>query len=232
MTSTPHRTTRHATHHTTHHTVHAGRGRSSIQAVTGRIAAVFGAVAVCGFLVMSVSRAAFTASTGNDNNSVSAGDEIVVSDDDAGVALFSATGVTPTTEIEKCVRVDYSGDFSSGDLMLYATPVSPAVDLGVLATYLNIDVDRIDTSAVPYAALPGDATHDCTAFNAVDVVTPADNIYSGTLAAFPSAHSDNLSAMPGVDGTYSFRFTISVVDDPAAAGESAEWNFVWETQSA
>lgn len=203
--------------------------RSSLHATTGRIAAVGTALLLVLFLVLSVSRAAFTASTENPDNSITAG-VVTLTDNDAGVALFNASDVTPSTTFEECIRVEYAGAFTSGAVMMYATPVAPATEIGDLDDFLNVEIDRIDTSAVP---MLDDATHDCTAFNTLALVPgTAENIYSDTLGNFPVDHANGVESMPGEEGIYSFRVTITVADNPSAAGAAADWNFVWETKSA
>ncbi|BAN02751.1 hypothetical protein YM304_24370 [Ilumatobacter coccineus YM16-304] len=222
--------------------------RSSLHATTGRIAAVGTALLLVLFLVLSVSRAAFTASTSNDNNSASSAAGITLTDNDAGFALFTtavdplnplasgnAADLTPATPVEQCIRVQYDGDFTSGDVMMYVTGIDAA---DTLADYLNVRVDRLATPGDPVAftETPGNQLHDCAYMNAQDPPEALpnannDNIYNGTLADFPATHADNLSSMPGSDGVYTFRITIAVQDDPEAAAKDATWNFVWETQS-
>ena len=207
--------------------------RPSVQALASRVGAVVAAGVFVTFSVMSVSRAAFTASTGNDANSARAA-AIVLSDDDDGQTLFTLTDVSPATDEERCIQVDYRGGFDSGDVKLYATPVHPATELGDLAPYLELDVDRVPSDDATFQAALASPTTDCATFDAITAAGATPTAIAiggtGTLADVPTDHASGLVAMPGSDGTYVFRFRLTVTDDPAAAGTDASWNLVWETR--
>ena len=212
--------------------------RASLQSTTGRIAAVATALLLVLFLVLSVSRAAFTASTDNNGNTVTAGG-VTLTDNDAGQVLFTIENAAPGEPDEQCIDVRYECAFDSGDVDMYVRPTDPATSLGDLAPFLNVTVDIVDLGDVPLVANP---THDCTVFNAaagigglglpLPLTGPASTIYDGALSDFASDHATGEFAFAAEQGTHAFRITVEVQNDPAAAGLSAGWDFVWETQSA
>ena len=76
-----------------------------------RTAAVMGALG-SSFIVWSASDAAFSGTTTNAGNSVTAG-VVSVSDDDAGTALFNVTGAVPGSPQTRCINVTYTGSTTS-----------------------------------------------------------------------------------------------------------------------
>lgn len=208
--------------------------RSSVQALAARAGAVVAAGVFVTFSVMSVSRAAFTASTSNDANSATTG-AVVLSDSDGGTALFTLDEVSPDTDEERCIHVDYRGGFDSGDVKLYATPVDPATEIGDLASFLELEIDRIPSNDTLFQTALAAPTTSCAVFDTLTLAgatpTPIPIGGAGTLADVPGDQATGLTAMPGTEATYLFRFRVTVADDPAAGGTEADWNFVWETTS-
>jgi|GEM_PF-2481594 len=202
--------------------------RSSLHANTGRIAAVATALFLVLFLVLSVSRAAFTASTSNDGNFVTtdANGNVTLTDNDAGAALFTLENAEPGVDTVECINVRYAGDFSSGDIKMYAQVTDQVAPNVELAGFLDVTVNRI---AVPEAAF--DAPN-CIAFDVANVAGGAENIYTGTLGDFPDDYATAPAGTTGEESVFGYQITISVQDDPNAAGARADWNFVWETQTA
>ena len=219
-----------------------GAGRTSLQSTTGRIAAVATALLLVLFLVLSVSRAAFTASTDNSGNSIEAG-TVTLTDNDNGSALFTIADASPGVETVKCIQVRYEGAFDSGDIKMYVTPAYDPIaeadypDLGVLAPYVDVKIESEDLGDVPLT----DEVVECALFEAADLLTPLDDspvVYDGTLSQFGQSYANGESA-PAPDeftadgnSTRTFKVTVSVQNDPAAAGAGAAWDFIWETQSA
>jgi hypothetical protein len=183
----------------------------------GLAAALIGLIG-SGLLVLQASNAAFSGTTSNTGNSWTAG-AVTMSDDDAGVAMFTATGLTPLSPAGvKCIKVTYLGSLAA-PVKLYAANIT-----GTLGTYLNLTIDI-------GAAAGAGAFAGCGAF------TSSSTIYSpGTVGAFSTARTNYTNGLatgwtPSSNGDYRvFRFTYSVVNDNNANGQSCTDDFTWEAQ--
>jgi len=187
-------------------------------ASTARLAAVGTALLLVVFLVLSSSRAAFTATTENTGNSVSTG-VIALADDDADTAMFDAVAdLGPGESVERCIQVDFTGSIDVEPIALYAA----GTPSGALAPYLDL--------AVEVGSATGDSFPSCATF------TPSSTLYTGTLASFASTHADYGSGLatwaPTGPSSRAFRVTVTVQDDPLAAGLATSWAFTWEARSA
>lgn len=192
--------------------MHAGVGVSKrtivgVVAVTALVVAA--AVSVS---IMQYSRAAFTATTSNSSNSWATG-SVVLSDDDAGSAMFSASNMTAGQSVVKCIAVTYSGTLTSGvNAKLYGT------SSGALASYLNLTVEQGT----------GGGFGSCTGFS-------GSQIYSGTASGFSSTYTNfgtGLTAFsPSANPeTHTYRFTITVQNDNNAQNKTATADYTWEAQ--
>src|SRR5215207_611710 len=114
--------------------------------------------------------AAFTASTADGSNSY-AGGTVTLSDNDSGVAAYALTSRSPGDSGQRCVRVTYSGSLAS-TVRLYRSAFSGGTGLDA---YVDLSVTRGTGSQT-----------DCSDFSA------AASVYSGTLAAFPTAYGSGL----------------------------------------
>jgi hypothetical protein len=182
------------------------------------LAAVATALLLVVFLVLGVSRAAFTATTANNGNAASAG-TVTLSDDDAGVAMFDAlTNLAPLDSFTRCIHVDYTGSLDPTAIVVYAT----AAPTGLLAQYLNLTVEIGPDNADPFAS--------CTSF------APTSTLFTGTLAGLATTHPNYAAGLstwnPSASDSRTFRFTLTVQDVAAASGQSANWGFTWETRSS
>lgn len=179
-----------------------------VRAVGVAAALVFVAV-----LIVNRSQAAFTATTSNNSNSFSAG-TVVLSDDDSGSTLFSASNLTPGSPVVACIQVTYSGSITPASARLYGTTT------GTLDTYLDTTIE-VGT---------GGTFADCTGF------TPSSTLFNGTLANFAATHTNwgtGLAAFAAAANptVRTFRFTVDVQSDNAAQGLSSTANFTFEAQS-
>jgi hypothetical protein len=194
------------------------RGRSlnglAIQLAAGALSFVLIAL-----LVVTSSRAAFVAQNDNIGNSVTSA-SIVLADNDSSTAMFNnVTGMIPGTPVDKCIDVTYTGTVDPTAVMLYASG-TPTLDL---APYLDLTIEIGADTPAPF--------RDCTGF------TPTATLYTGTLAAFASAktnYTNGVSAWdPSVTGEVrTFRFRLSVQDNPLAANKSTTFGFSWETRTS
>ena len=165
--------------------------------VRGPVLAVACAVLVATFLVLSVPRAAFTATTANGGNSVTAG-SVTPTDDDSGSAMFTVSNLKPGDSQQRCIVVTYSGvDADPSAVELYS---SHYTDSGDFASYLNLTVEEGT----------GGAFGNCSGF------TPDNSIESGDdLAAFDTAHTDYTTGVgvwdpASTSESKTYRFTIQL----------------------
>ncbi len=194
------------------------RRSRSLHATVGRLGAIGTALLLVTFLVMSVSRAAFTSSTDNASNSVSTG-SILLTDNDSGSSMFNATGLLPLVPVVNCIQVDYAGSLDPTAVALYAT----APPTGLLDTYLTLKIEIGPANA--------DLFGTCTSF------APTSTLYNASLESFATTHSSygtGLSTWNPAAGSEgrAFRFTVTVQDISAAAGTTTSFGFTWETRSS
>ena len=195
---------------------HGGSNNRGALALLSRLGAIGAGLLVMSLLVVTGSRAAFTANTANGANTFTAG-TVTLADDDAGSVMFSLTGMKPGDTATKCVNVTYTGSLAA-DVKLYGTVGGTG-----LADYLTTTVD-IGTGAT------GGASLDCTGF------VLGSNLSTGTLTAFGTAHTDYASGLGGFTGatnptTRSYRVTVALQDDNLAQGKTATLAFTWEAQN-
>jgi hypothetical protein len=183
-----------------------------------QVAAVALAFVVVAGLVVTSSRAAFVAQTGNLTNQVTSA-AIDLADNDSGVAMFqNVTGLMPGTNVDRCIDVTYTGTVDPLPVLLYAA----APPTGTLAPYLNLTVDIGADTADPFTG--------CSTF------VSSGSVYSGTLDGFATTHSGYAAGATtwdpaGSPETRTFRFRISVQSTPAAEGLTSTFGFSWETRT-
>ncbi len=197
-----------------------GRSLNSLAIQLSAFALSFILVAL---LVVTSSRAAFVAQNDNTTNTVTAA-AIDLGDNDSNGAMFNSTGLMPGTSVQKCIDVTYTGNIDPLLVKIYAT----APPTGTLGTYLNLTIDVGDDTT--------DAFGSCTTFGGG--VNGSTNVYTGTLAGFASDHPDYANGRSttwdptGTGQTKTFRFTVSVQDNPSAEGLTSTFGFSWETRTS
>lgn len=172
-------------------------------------------------LVWQSSYAAFSATTSNATNNWTAG-TVTLTDDDLGVAMFTATGLKPGSTGTHCIAVTSTGSLPSA-VKLYGT--NPATT-NALSASLNLTVTQ--GTGATFA--------NCTGFTPL---ASGSGVYSGTLAAFAAADtnfatgSGNWAPTGSASETRVFQFTYTL--DPAAPnstqGGTASIGFTWEAQN-
>ena len=141
---------------------------------------------------------------------------VELTDDDAGTALFTdGTVLAPGTVHSRCITVSYVGH-SASTVRLYAAGIS-----GTLAPYLDLVVELGPATSDPFGS--------CAGF------VPSAIVFTGTLADFAAAHPAYDTGVPtwdpaAADSTRSFRFSLSVRDEPAAEGATTSFGFSWEAR--
>lgn len=166
----------------------------------------------------------FRSDSAADGSTYAAG-TVAVSDNDAGEALYTLSGLEPGTVTERCIKVTYSGTLN-GEVRLYTDS-----SLGALAPYLDLTI-------TPGTQSGTQAFGSCTGF------TPdaAGALFTGTLASFGSAHSSWASGLvdadPGAgtswntDQSVVYRVGVAVRDDDAAANQSTgPHRFIFEARN-
>jgi hypothetical protein len=171
------------------------------------------------FLVVGTSRSAFSDTTENTSNTVSAGTVAIV-DDDTGSAMFTVSGMAPNDVETECITVTYNGDLTpSAAIQLYRSAANTGTGLD---QYLDMVIE-VGT---------GGAYGNCTGF------TPTSTIFTGnTLQYFSNNHLAYGSAVStawtptGAGQSRTFRFSLTLQDNNAAQGLNTTFGFTWEARS-
>ncbi len=193
---------------------------SSSRASMSRMATVLLAVMLVGLLTLSGSRAAFSDTTSNVNNSIVTG-TVTLIDDDTGLAMFSVTDMAPLDTAINCIEVEYAGSLSSLNPVVLYAGANGGGDTG-LGTYLDLTIEVGNTATF----------NDCSSFSATSTI-----VSGGTVADFAAANTDYVSGAatgwtPAATGeTQAFRITVALQDDNAAQGLVGQPTFTWEIQS-
>jgi hypothetical protein len=193
-------------------------GRSAKLVAAAVVVGLFGS----GALVWQASSAAFTATTDNAANSWQSG-KVVLSDNDSGTALFSASGLVPGNTGTNCIDVEYDGNVASTVKVYSNAPT------GTLDQYLEFDVELGSVGAT--CAAPGTWSQIFGDANAT--LTAGDD----TLDEFATAHSSFANGVAGwtpnaVNTVRAYRFTWTLVDTNSAQDLAATGvTFTWEAQN-
>lgn len=179
-------------------------------------------------MVLTTSRAAFSAQTQNTGNSVSVGDVDLV-DDDSGSAMFSVTNMAPGDSSQACIEVTYQGTIADPSAVkLYSGGFT---DSGALADEALADELDITVEVGTVGTFADCADFELEAFSTI--------FATNTLTNFDTTHSNYTNGVVGWDPastpeSRTFRFTIDLPSDAAdtAQGHSVtDLIFTWEVQS-
>lgn len=197
-----------------------GRG-SSRQARGVTVVTVILALLAVSLLLIHRSESAFSGTTGNSANLLATG-TMALSDNDSGTFLWSETALVGGSSQQRCIEVTYTGTVvPSTPVRLYGTYVDSA-DANTTA----------DSDLAPYLDTTVEVGPACAGFAASS--TP----FTGTLTAFMTANSSYASSLstgwtPSVSGEKrAFRITMTVQNNDAAQGKTAEPAFTWEVRSS
>lgn len=174
------------------------------------------ALALASTMVLQVSSAAFSGTTSNAGNSLTAG-TVALTDTDAGSAMFSITNMKPGDSVIRCIRVTYTGSLAA------SVKTYGAVTAGTLGQYLDFTVERGSGLTAP-------DHQNCTNF------VSASTIFSpGTVDSFVAAHTNyaNGAGAHAVvqNDTVDYRFTATLQDNNAAQGLNTTFTVTWEAQN-
>lgn len=175
------------------------------------------ALAVATAVVWHAAYASFTVSTPSYSLGWSTG-AVTLSDDDAGTALFTATGLEPGSAGTRCVVVTSTGNVPAV-VRLYVTGRSTTKSL---------------TSALTLSVVAGTggSAGSCNGF------TPSASVYRGTLAAFPTSYGAGVLSWPtagiasGESRTYRLTWSVPASAATTSQGGTASAAFTWEAQSS
>ena len=177
-----------------------------------RLTAVATSMLMLTVLIVTSSRAAFSDSTVNTTNTFATG-SVVITDDDLGGALFTASAMTPGVPVVECITLTYSGSLLPADIRMYG------VSGGALAPFLDTTVEIGN----------GGSFGNCAAF------VPTSTLYTGTLDNFSTVHTNWATGLPTFTATINptvqtLRFTVDVQNVPAAQNQSGTADFTFEAQ--
>ncbi|MFN8160602.1 MAG: TasA family protein [Solirubrobacterales bacterium] len=125
---------------------------------------------------------AFSSTTTNPGNNITAG-TVVISDNDAGGALYNLTNAKPGDSVSKCIKVTYTGTLDS-DVHIY-TPSS----IGSLGQYVDLTITPGSQASPSFPS--------CTGF------TPdaGGALFTGTLQNFGSTSNSYASGIVDFPGS-------------------------------
>lgn len=166
----------------------------------------------------------FTATSQNAGNEISSG-TVELADNDAGVALYNATGLRPGDSITRCIKTTYTGSLPA-PVRLYS-PSAP----GPLAQYIDLTVTQGTQASSTFPS--------CTGF------TPdaGGTIFTGTLQGFEQTRTSYASGVvtAPVGKTswskdealvYRVQATLQATAPDASQGwSSGVHSFVWEARN-
>ena len=166
---------------------------------------------------------AFSATTTNSGNNISAG-TVVLGDNDINQAMYSVSNQKPGDSFQQCIKVDYTGSLSS-TVKLYTTST-----IGSLGQYIDLQI-RTGSGSPTF---PG-----CTGFS-----PDGSDLYSGTLANFGSTYTNwnngLLDAGPGANTSWVngnsvvYRFTLTLqsgAPDTAQNTSTGSHAITWEARN-
>jgi hypothetical protein len=143
----------------------------------------------------------FSSTTTNEGNQFATG-TVVITDDDAGKALFELPFMTPSTVVERCINVANGGTSPFDQVAMTNHPE------GDLAPHIGLKVEW-GTGA------DGGPGHDCTGF------VKEGELFDERLDARDKWFQPGLS--PGQ--VRSYRFTVTLAEPQGAEGKSAATEF-------
>jgi hypothetical protein len=167
---------------------------------------------------------AFSSTTTNPNNNFSTG-SVVLSDNDAGAALYTVTGAKPGDSVTRCIKVTYTGNLPA-DVHLYTTST-----IGALGQYIDLTITPGTQASSTFP--------DCTGF------TPAAGgaIYTGTLQNFGStknSYANGVVSYPGSQTQWNqndavvYRFVATLQNtapDTTQSQSTGTHTFTWEARN-
>ncbi len=187
---------------------------------TQLFAAVFAALLIALF-VGRASSAAFTDTTENPDNSFAAG-TIVLTDDDAGAALFTMPNTTtvPGSTSTQCITVTYSGSVTDPDIVkVYAQQA--VTDSDNLSDYIDVVITQGNLGAT------------CGAFVGTQIFSGTVNTFDNTTSYAASTYGTwEPTLVTDASRAYQIQVTINASAPNSVQGDTvSNLDIMWETQS-
>jgi camelysin-like metallo-endopeptidase len=182
-------------------------------------------VAALGSLAAMGVFGAFSSTTTNAGNTITAG-TVAIADNDAGAAMYSLTAAKPGESVSKCIKVTYTGSLDA-DVHIYTTS-----SIGSLGQYVDLTITPGSQASPSFPS--------CTGF------TPDSGgaIYTGTLQSFGTAknnYANGVADYPGTSATkwvtndavvYQVTATLQSSAPDAAQGlTTGAHTFTWEARN-
>ena len=177
-----------------------------------------GVILAVGALTGMGTMSAFSATTRNEANTITAG-SVSITDNDAAAPLYVESNAAPALVITKCIEVTYTGSLDSTVELYLEDTVTP------LGTYVDLVIED-GTQAAP--VFP-----DCTGF------TADQTLFTGELETFQTTHNSNANGLNTPQAaaadwvqndTRVYRFTLTIQDNTLAQGlTTGLHDFVWES---
>ncbi|MDX6245228.1 MAG: hypothetical protein QOE76_2951 [Frankiales bacterium] len=175
-------------------------------------------------MVWQSSYAAFSGTTTNGGNSMTAG-TVKLTDAANGTALLTATGLKPGSTGSACIKLTYGGNLAAATKLYVAAGDLTTTTPSNLAPYLTLKVDEgagTDPACSDFVATANDYNPtNSTALTLDGFATSATSFANGVGAWLPAANG----------ATKNYRFIWTVQDDNAAQGLNATVTFTWEAQN-
>ncbi|WP_307812205.1 hypothetical protein [Lacisediminihabitans changchengi] len=179
------------------------------------------ALGISSAIVWQASYSAFSATTSNATSNWAAG-TVLLTNDSASTAMFTATGLKPGSTGTKCIAVTSTGTLPSA-VKLYTS--SPATT-NALSTYITLTITQgTGGSFASCASFVADATGSA--------------IYSGTLANIGTTNTSYANGLTNWSPTgsasetktYQFVYTVSASAPNSVQGGTAALGFTWEANN-
>ena len=175
-------------------------------------------------VVWQSSYAAFSATTSNAGNTLTAG-TVKLTDGASGTAVLTATGLKPGSTGSGCIKLTYGGSLAAATkLYILGTDLTTTTP-GNLAPYLTLKVDEgtgVDPACSDFIFSANDYNPgNSTAFTLNTLATSASSFATGVGAWTPA----------GAGATKTYRFSWTVQDNNAAQGLNATVKLTWEAQN-
>ncbi len=167
---------------------------------------------------------AFSATTSNTGNQVTAG-TVAISDNDSNTAMYSVGNQKPGDTLTRCIRVTYTGSLAS-NVRLYT-----GSSIGALGPHVNLTV-------TPGTMPTGTTFPNCTGFTADGAA-----IFNNTLSNFAATHSSYATGLVDNPGSSSswvqndnvvYQFTVQLsasAPDTAQGATTGTHTYTWEAQN-
>jgi len=175
-------------------------------------------------VVWQSSYAAFSATTTNGGNTLTAG-TVKLSDSAHGTAMLSATGLKPGDTGTACIQLTYGGNLAAATKLYVASGDLTTTTPSNLAPYLTLKVDEgsgTDSHCSDFVQSAND-------YNPTNSTASTLGTFAGSATDFATGAGSWAPASNGDVRTY--RFTWTVQDNNAAQGLNATVKFTWEAQN-